>query len=333
MPPLSDPRWFPFEYFPHTRQLQFRFAERSLWASKPFVDERWVKEPLDRCAIGAAALMHEQLPMPPINFIWHLPFCGSTLLANLLEKPGRNLSLREPQVLVTLAHCWLNGLGPNEVPYQQIFALLGRRFEGDDHVTIKPSNGANALIAEAARSTTGRMLFLYCDLESFLIAVLRRGWQDHDYVHRLFNMLAREGLMPRSAPQMPELSFGRVTALVWYMQLRAFRRTLVALGSRAAALDIATFFSAPEDGLAALDKFFDLELGAEHVAQTVAGGLMRSHAKEGRPYSPEQRLQDQERARAMLGRALPEVIAWLHACCPDAAQFEELPKPLHALAA
>lgn len=325
---LADPRWFPHAFDSRRQSLEFRFAERDYWSDKRFLDERWLRERLPERTLSidavAAGLGAAQ---PHLGFVWHTSFCCSTLLADLLEAAGRNLALREPQVLVTLANARREG---GAAPYGPVFRLLARRFEGDAHVTVKPSNFANNLIEMASAHTAGRMLFLYSDLPSFLIAVARKGQDGRAYARTLLSSLAADGLLPPAIERETQLSDAKVAALAWHLQIANFARAMKALGpERAASLDCEVLLADPAGTLTALDSFFELGLGGDHIAQAVDGPLMNRHAKTlAGGYSAASRKAEIAAARRELGPALDDVIAWSHAMCPATPRGVPLSYPL-----
>lgn len=328
---LADPCWFPHAFDPGRRSVEFVFAERSYWAEKRFLDIRWMRERLPQREMPAARLnaaLADSEPIP-LNFIWHTSLCCSTLLADLIEQAGCNLSLREPQILVELASARRMVPRPAEIPYRPAFWLLARRFGADAHITVKPSNFANNLIGEAMASTSGKMLFLYSDLPSFLVGVVRRGREGETYTRDLFSRLIADGPVPGRLRQDTRLSAAKMAALAWHMQLAAFRGNLDAMQPElSASLDCETLLAQPEDILRAVDRFFKLELGEAHIEKAAKGPLMKRHAKELRAYDAGQRHEEDAAIRARLGSALDDVVAWSHEICPETARAVPLPRPL-----
>ncbi|MGZ3343412.1 MAG: hypothetical protein ACXU82_02190 [Caulobacteraceae bacterium] len=307
-----DPALFLHDLDPGAGRAGFVRTDRASLSAAPFLDHRW------RAAKGAdvtaplAELQAADAEPPTIDFIWHTSYCASTLLATCLDSPGRRLALKEPRALVILAAMKRSGhLAQAGDLAKAVFGLLGRRFEPDERILVKPSDGANTLIAEAAALTRGRMLLLYSDCESFVLSMARRGRAGFTHVRERFRSLAADG---HPAGRWPAADLLRLTdlelaALVWRMQMDALEAASLRLGDRALSLDCRALLEHPGAVLPRIDEFFGLGLGRERLGEVVAGPLFRRDAKEpGQPFDV--RARDTERAelRAHLGPDLPAVL-------------------------
>src|SRR5688572_14096586 len=118
----------------------------------------------------------------PERFIFHLSFCGSTLLSRLIDAPGQSLVLKEPNCLVDLA-TWKSLKRRAGGTTERLGPALGlarhalrRPFELGEAVTVKPSSWANILIDDLVADAAGILpLFVTIDRASFLRAVFRGG--------------------------------------------------------------------------------------------------------------------------------------------------------------
>jgi len=151
----GDPHWFLDNIDPNARVFSFLRMEREKLSGTPFLDQRLERAGAAQATASLEAL-EASLPsdLPPLNFIWHIGFCCSTLIAHALDHPGKNLSLREPGVTMTLAAAKRGGwfspqhLGPR-LP-SAVFRLLARPFGEGEKVLVKPTNTVNTLIEDAA---------------------------------------------------------------------------------------------------------------------------------------------------------------------------------------
>ncbi len=316
---LSDPGWFLHDLDPSSGRAGFARTDRAALSAAPFLDHQW------REASAVDAVL-PQLPAagpdaPRLNFIWHTSFCASTLLAACLDSPGRCLALKEPRALVLLADLKRAGhLAHAPGLARSVFSLLGRRFDADEQVLIKPSNGANTLIIEAAAQTQGRMLLLHSDCESFVLSVARKGQAGFAYVRDLFRALAADGhpLTRWPVDDLIRLTDLQLSALVWRMQMDMLEVASQRLGERARSLDCRVFLEDPDLVLPRIDDFLGLGIGAQELEQAAAGPLFSRDAKRpGQAYSARGRADDQARLRAHLGADLAAAVRTMEAVFPN----------------
>lgn len=313
-----DPSLFLHDIDLNTGQAGLVRTDRAALSAEPFLDHRWrTPEQVD------AALSLAQLPaaedVAPLNFIWHTSFCASTLLAACLDSPGRCLALKEPRALVILAAMKRSGRLDGGLA-KAVFSLLGRRFDPDEQILIKPSNGANNLIAEAAALTRGRMLLLYSDCESFVLSMARQGRSGFAYVRDLFRSLAADGHHPAArwpAAELLRLTDLELAALVWRMQMDALEAASARLGDRARSLDCRALLEDPAAVLPLVDGFFGLGLGRERLDEAAAGPLFRRDAKHpGQAFDARAREQERAQLRAWLSADLPAVLKSMEEAFP-----------------
>jgi hypothetical protein len=211
-----------------------------------------------------------------------------------------------------------------------VFRLLARSPGGK--VMVKPSNFANVLISDAARTTRGKALFLYSDLESFLISVAKSGIPLLKYARRLFSSIAGDSgqPLPWKPHEIFQMSDLEIAALVWHMQIGEFRRDWPLFEpGRAASLDCDAFLADPMAALVKLDAFFGLGLGAEHMERVANGPLLRQHAKSpGRAYDARRRSEEKVAVRKRLGTDLERVIEWSYKACSGTPRGAPLPNPI-----
>lgn len=335
---VSDPRWFPEDYDPLRDAFSFVRTDREMLARQVFLDQRWNRSALERRSVARAAIAAAMpsSPSPGLNFIWHTSFCCSTLIAEALDRPGANLALREPLALVPVADARRAELHSGKPMPERVselcFRLLARGGGQDRCVTVKPSNFANILVRDAARLTAGKALFLYSDLESFLISVAKSGVQLRKYARRLFGNIAGDGGGPLawSPQEIFTMSDLEIAALAWHLQIAEFRRGWALLGpARAASLDCEAFLADPAATLAKLDGFFGLGLGSEHIGQVIAGPLLKRHAKQPQhPFDAQRRREENAAVRGFLKDDLERIVEWSYKACPGTPRGAPLPGAL-----
>lgn len=331
-----DASWLADNFDPQARSVSFVHLDRARLSGTPFLDQR-----LDRSGAGQAAASFDALEpaLPPapaqLNFIWHTAFCCSTLIAHALNAPGRNLSLREPAITMTLAAAkrggWFSPQHLGDRLPSTVFRLLARRFAESEQVLIKPTNTVNTLVADAARLTNGKMLFLYSDCRSFITSIAKKKLDGHIFARKLFTIFASDGDPLGKLPpqQLFEMSDLQIAALVWQMQIGHFRRAMAALGNRAVSLDCASFLADPAGVLARLDRFFEFGLGPDHIESVVNGPLLTRNAKdENQSYSADTRRSETEAVAELIGPDLDRIIEWSYQAAPETPRGRPLPNAL-----
>lgn len=335
---VADPRWFPRDMDPQTGTISFVRVERETLASQNFLDVHWDTTALPHKRISAPAVwkaLDARAPPPRVNFIWHTGFCCSTAIAKALDYPGRNLSLCEPQLLVSVADVrrfvvknrrddlsWLSELA---------FRLLGRPFIPGACVTVKPAPAANFLLADAAAKTSGKMLFLHSDCRSFLLASMRRGENRRRYVRSLFTLIQNDGNAPAqwSQDRIAGLTDLEIASLTWQLQMAQFLRYLPQFGDRAASLDCEAFLADPREVFARIWKFLELPGDAQERANLLDPAFIAQHAKyPGESFSLEERRTLETQLDSQARDELERVVESSAALFPAVAGALPLPNAL-----
>lgn len=161
----------------------------------------------------------------PDRYIFHVGFCGSTLLARVLDLPGRSLVLREPNCLADLA---------NQKDSGYVLDLVRRHLSipwvEAEPVVVKPSNWANCLLREIAASATPMLpVFLHMRRDAYLRAIFRGGNRRIAFAARAAVHLsggnAKDALLVARAldPECDdELRLARLTLVALDIQVRMF---------------------------------------------------------------------------------------------------------------
>jgi hypothetical protein len=329
---LSDPRWFADGFDPQTGTIVFTEASRDVLTAEPFLDHRWKSGGArkGRMALSTVVAGLAEAPSPRnLRFIWHTGFCCSTLLARALDRPGKNLSLCEPKILVNVADAKRAGgfaIHSDLVALPDVaFGLLSRPFADGEAVTVKPAPAANYLLQDTAK-IAARHLLLFSDCESFVTSVVKMGADGTNYVRTMLNLLLQDGVAPEWDPaRASTLSLFRLAALVWQLQIAEFRTFGPALYS----LDCDALLDNPVDALRAVDDHFALGLGEDHIARTVAGPLFRRNAKNPQAsFGPARRREEHAAARKEFGAELRDAVAWGYENFSRTPAGAPLPNPL-----
>jgi len=223
----------------------------------------------------------------PARFIFHVGFCGSTLLARLLDQPGSIMALREPQSLTDLAS------QRRAIRSAQSIAgfapIMGHALayleQGEEAVVIKPSNWINGALPDcAACGAIARAVFLTCDRREFLIATFRGGRDRLAFCARLASELADEfvqgeAILARQVAldQDPLDRMARICVLLHAMQEALFAQTLVSAAiPGATTLTLAELTADPAGTVARAQAALDLPV----MAAAAHDSALAAHSKD-----------------------------------------------------
>lgn len=348
-PPRAEPDLFAS---PALFPRQFDFAQRvallvrmtrDTYRDSTFLDERTkVADPraltVPIQALGAR-VARDARPNPPVNYIFHTAFCGSTLLSRCLELPGTSFALKEPAPLHQLA-CIRRDLDaglPTPVPIDQpLFdtslsiatALLARTWSPGEIALIKPSDTCNNLIRPILdASEHSRAILLYSRIDDFVVAMLKND-KRRAYV---------AGMLPRARVDLigalddvrtDDLSPAQTAAYVWLAQIRTYLNELKANPERSATLDGALIFSRPADVVRAVAGQFRLNLADRTIRKIVEGPVFNADSKDPtKPFDHEAYQRQRAATKAALEPEILEARRWLDAHAGAIDLPDQLPRP------
>lgn len=269
-------------------------------------------------------------PVSPARLaVFHVGFCGSTLLARLLDRPGRVLVLKEPQCLADIAAQRTqiergNAIAPLPVLLDHALAHLGGAGEPDITVVLKPTNWVNSLIP--ALCVPGRIdhaVFVSMDPRAYLGAVFRGGRERIGFCARLAAEIAP--VLPWGNEALAEAAGGGgdaldraacIVALLHLMQETIFDGAIKANGwSAKSRIDFAHLTQHPAGVLRRVRTQLGLPQPMDDEV-SVATQLER-HAKDpASPFRPDRRLdEDAEVERHHAGR-FDRALEWLESRWP-----------------
>ena len=330
--------WWPFRLCDGGRAVETIGADRALLAESPFLDERMDLTGVQRRQVPVSAFIDEayQRPARPASYIFHTSFCGSTLLARLLDRDGVNLSLKEPHVLAQFAQAKRGAELPARARIPD--GNLRKAFEGlanaieaggpaGETILVKPSNVANNLIPDLL-ARGGRALFLYSPLGDFLRSMVKRGEESRVYLRGLGAMLAADGESPfppnpRAALALTDLRLG---ALIWARQMELFRHFLrESEATQTASLDYLALVSAPSSVTRRVARFLWPDRGSADVSDAVAAEILRRDSKSGGDRTS---LAQAEQLEPHDEGVVQDVLAWFSDASPVEPPARVLPRAL-----
>lgn len=314
--------------------------DRSFYGQSSFLDPRTkaasgpVDLPLDEilAAYDAAKPARRRA-----NYIFHIAFGGSTLLARCFEEPGVCMAYKEPSLLHELAFAlrpeWKLPAGVDaERVKDVVMALAQRTFHADEVPLIKPSDSCTPLVRPLLEMhPESRALLLYSPLEPFAVSMLQHA-NRREYLRRTVPR-ARSDLR---AAGLGDLARGEVTdavavGMVWLSQMVHFRRLAADEQLPVRTLASSSLFAAPLRTLQSLATFFGLDYPAGYFEHEIAEGAFRRDSKNtGVGFSPEAKAAQKKQLRADLAPELDAARAWVSAHDPITSNTETLARSILA---
>ncbi len=181
---------------------------------------------------------------PGPAFIFHHAFVCSTLLARCLNGSDAFFSLKEPWILRRMADLKRARAGTVSDPgwrttFSRYVSLLCRNFRTGRTPVIKATNVANNLLEDVLELMPAqRVLYLYSDLESFLISTLKKSDDTRRKMPGLAQAFLNDGDFARRFPRLCEparWTLLQSCALVWLVSLYNLKCTLDRFPKRGAA--------------------------------------------------------------------------------------------------
>jgi len=324
---LADPA-----YFLHSLDIEgdhavFFPTSRALLSEAAFVDGR---SPI---ATGAPVLAQlsellsapREEPAAPDRFIFHLSFCGSTLLSRLLDVPGRSLVMKEPNCLADLAN-WKTlslragrPLGRLEPALQLARSALRLRWADSEPVTVKPSSWVNNLLDELVEDREAILpLFVTIDRAAFVRAVFRGGTERLAFTAQLARHLAADfpdgDRLMQQAVEATDDPLGRVANLAvvaHHIQLSMFDKALSRGGwGRAHRIDLHEILDSPHGAAEKASRALRLDLDPREIERTVEAHAGRHSKAPAIDYSADRQRSDNATVLANHGRTIEAAVSW-----------------------
>lgn len=172
------------------------------------------------------------------RFIFHMSFCGSTLLARTLDRPGRVLSYKEPQILLQLAELkshessLYRDRGRWKPLISFVLSQLRLQFNPGEATIIKPSNWLNSMLPELLfDGGDSKIVLLSISREEFLTSVFRGGGERVQFMYSVLRHLKKAFPEYSSVVSDAEASsqdsldlFSRLALVTHAIQSKAFSR-------------------------------------------------------------------------------------------------------------
>ena len=220
------------------------------------------------------------------DFIFHIGHVGSTLLSRLLGAHKRILSLREPQVLRTLAQI---AAAPNQAGWSAeeraarttaILRLLSRRFRPEQTSLVKATSYTSEMAFDfLSRESAPRAIFLSVSPVNFLAGILGAEHSPREAQMLAAARLARLEKRTGARWDAGAMTLGEIAAMGWACEMTALTRAAEAAGERVLWLAFDRFLEDPTEGLAQSFAHLGVEPGAGEIEAILAGPDLRRYSK------------------------------------------------------
>lgn len=264
---------------------------------------------------------------PPLGhrFIFHMAFCGSSLLSNLIASQTPSLVLREPNILVNIANnefSVANGSAETQVQMSLKFVLNelstfgNHSFEG---VVIKPSNWVNTLlptILSSGISTTSHALFVTITEREFLRTVFFGGRSRMEFILRFSSHIVNaiedgKAVLTEAIGDNtdPFATVARLTSLSHKVQTMLFEYAAnERLWKRVGSVDFSEITSEPEFSLMKACDIF--EINRKNSSSPLESVMLQDAKKPNTGFSKEMRNSELQDIEAIYGDLFNATSVW-----------------------
>jgi hypothetical protein len=322
---LFDPQFYLFDVLPDRNLSRFLLVDERHLEQAPFVDIRFEGLAKGQFFVPSFDLYglegQHGVERPRPSFIFHHAFVCSTLLARCLNQVDAFFSLKEPWILRRLAD--IKRSRTQRIPrtqWKQMFrssvAQLSRNYTTGRAPVIKATNVANNLLADVQRFLPGcQSLYLYSDLQSFLVSNLKKPQETQRKMPELAGWFVNDGDFARRFPaysDIQSLSFLQICAVVWMANLYNLCTDVSKVpGAAVRTLEMHRFLENPQETLASLSAFFGHTPTPAEIALMTSTDVMESNAKDSRQrYSAVDRQSESQKIRQTYGAEIDAALAW-----------------------
>jgi len=334
------PDLFPIMLSPEANELVLVPVTRQAYRDASFLDDREIPTTGSRVLpLDEAIRLLDRHPPPakPVHGIFHVAFCGSTLISRCLQELDTAFVLKEPFPLHAMAERRRKIIpgSPAEATWRRQFRLLlrllSRTHRPQQTAIVKPTDASTNLMCELLEHHPGsRAVFLHVGIEEFMLALLG----DRERMGFVRSRLAELGeLFPDEAvfrlERWSSLPDAAQVACLWMLHARVHARYAGPNRTTACrSLDFARFRRAPVATLAGLVGFLGLEATTPAIEQAVATCIAVDSKRPGLRYSNKAWLRRRRETERLFRSDLRAGLEWAERHFPD---FHELQMPASPL--
>lgn len=286
MGPLADslarsPELFPFALDPGRDTVALRRLSKADYEEASFLDARIAGHARPARTLPFAELAQavaETNLGESCHFIFHLGHVGSTLLSRLLGHHPAFFSLREPDILRTLA---LSTGGQPPEKYMPVFLKLwSRTFDPGARALVKTTSFVSELAPELlARPYVPRALAMGVAPETYLATIFGGANAPSEARALAPSRLARLERRLGCRIETGSFGIGEWVALGWACEATSLAAAKETGGDRVLILDFERFLADPQQGLAHAFAHFGIDAKPDAISRILAGRDMRTYSK------------------------------------------------------
>jgi hypothetical protein len=256
-----------------------------------------------------------------------------------VDLPGSNISLKEPEVLMTLAnyrrvgHKLLSNPSDEKEVYRLVMLVLFRPFAENETVVVKPTNSVNNIICPllGTHSQSGALL-LHSDLHSFLISILKKGERWRGFARHLFNIFlidSPEAQLLQSKQLIGMIDL-QIASVAWHLQREHFFDALEKLDSSSVkSLHCDCLLDDSEVILAELVQHLEMPQLEKNFQAMLANAPLQKNAKmPDQIFSASDRKNQYQITESQFSDSLATIINWATQLRFKYAHSENISNPL-----
>jgi len=326
---VHSPAWLPLDVSGAGATLVH--LDEAAYRRASFLDRRLLAGgcPQRRCAPAILEAAAAELA-PPTHFIFHTGHVGSTLISRLIGEHAGFFSLREPELLRTIAvQAPPSGTAtaPQQAPEFRALPLLGRSWRSGQRAVIK----ATSFVSELAEVILGAAprpaaILVFAGAHQYLRGILAgpnsRTETRQLAAARVQRLVRRLG---DGAWRGALRSEGEYVAMSWLCEMAALQQAAVRFEREVLWVDFDAFLRTPAAALQGIFRALGASPPVQEIESLVSGPLMLQYSK-----APEHAY-DAALRRAVLasaerehGAEIRRGLDWLHEVARQHPQVGEL---------
>lgn len=321
----ASPEMFPDEIDFESRVVRFCRMDRKCYRDSAFLDDRKIRLRDRDYPLGLDSVISRfsNSPEPPgaLNWLFHTPHSGSTLLARAIDALRGGFVLQEPTVLIQTASlkrhdnfsAW-KASGEWRIFFNVVESLLARTFVDSDTALVKTTSVCHILAEDAfGGRRKARGLFLYSGLEKFLVSLYKRDYLDAylraQYMAAVADLARLNFLDPGEAQSLPDNRKATVLWLAIVLGMETCMRSDTS--GQLMVVDESDFLGSRKETLAAIAHQLNYSAEPELIENIVTGPIFSRDAKSrGEAFSAEAMAARNKVARDSYRSEIDDALDW-----------------------